>query len=31
LKSKLRKRFAVAHAEQVTKPTMNDVREIEHH
>ena len=31
LKSKLRKRFAVAHAEQVPKPTMNDVREIEHH
>jgi ubiquinol-cytochrome c reductase cytochrome b subunit len=31
LKSKLRKRFAVAHAEQIPKPTMNDVREIEHH
>jgi ubiquinol-cytochrome c reductase cytochrome b subunit len=31
LKSKLRKRFAIAHAEQVTKPTMEDLKEIEHH
>jgi ubiquinol-cytochrome c reductase cytochrome b subunit len=31
LKSKLRKRFAVAHAEQVPKPTVEDLKEIEHH
>ena len=31
LKSKLRKRFAVAHAEQVAKPTVADLKEIEHH
>jgi ubiquinol-cytochrome c reductase cytochrome b subunit len=31
LKSKLRKRFAIAHAEQVAKPTVNDLKEIEHH
>jgi len=31
LKSKLRKRFAIAHAEQVAKPTVEDLKEIEHH
>jgi ubiquinol-cytochrome c reductase cytochrome b subunit len=31
IKSKLRKRFAVAHAEQVAKPTLNEVRELEGH
>jgi ubiquinol-cytochrome c reductase cytochrome b subunit len=31
IKSKLRKRFAVAHAEQVSKPTVEDLKEIEHH
>ena len=31
LKSKLRKRFAVAHAEQVAKPTLTEVRELEEH
>ena len=31
LKSKLRKRFAVAHAEQVAKPTVEDLKAIEHH
>jgi ubiquinol-cytochrome c reductase cytochrome b subunit len=31
LKSKLRKRFAIAHAEQVAKPSVEDLKEIEHH
>jgi ubiquinol-cytochrome c reductase cytochrome b subunit len=31
LKSKLRKRFAVAHAEQVAKPTVEDLTAIELH
>jgi ubiquinol-cytochrome c reductase cytochrome b subunit len=31
LKSKLRKRFSIAHAEQVAKPTVDDLKEIEHH
>ena len=31
IKSKLRKRFAIAHAEQVAKPTVEDLKEIEHH
>jgi len=31
LKNKLRKRISQAHAESIAKPTLNDLKEIEHH
>jgi ubiquinol-cytochrome c reductase cytochrome b subunit len=31
LKSKLRKRLAVAHAVQVPKPNLSDLKELDHH